>query len=134
MGRKIMFVIAILALVGAFVGYQMWNKPHLETANADADAILTPSDLLAEFTKDEAAANTKYLDKILQVKGKVLSINTVETGSSLSLDTGDMMASISCGFEAKDAIVAVKVGDEITVKGFCAGMLTDVSLERCSYK
>ena len=62
----------------------------------------------------------------------VLSINKVTEGGSISLDTGDAMASIICEFENQVDIANVKVGDKVKVKGFCTGMLMDVVLSRCS--
>jgi hypothetical protein len=131
--KTIYFAILVCLIVVNF-GYRMWNKPHKETANVTADAVLSPSALLTEYNANEDAANSKYLDKIIEVKGKVRAINTVDTGSSLSLDTGDEMASIICEFEQKEITANVQVGDEISVKGFCTGKLMDVVLVRCSLK
>lgn len=131
MKKYLPIIIALLA-IGIYLAYNMYNKEHVETKNVTADVILTPSELLTAFDTDEEAANAKYLDKIIQVKGKVSSINEVETGGSISLDAGSAVAAIICEFESKDAVATVKIGDEVTVKGFCSGKLMDVVLVRCS--
>jgi hypothetical protein len=132
MKRKILYACFAIGLISGIVVYKLWNKPHKETADAKADVSMSPSDLLAAYNADEAAANAKYLDKIIEVKGKIKSLNTADAGNSLSLDTGDDMAAIICEFESKEGVEHRKVGDEVTVKGFCTGKLMDVVLVRCS--
>lgn len=130
--RKLLPVIILVIIISTIVGYNMYNKSHVDTKDSKADVTISPSKLLSEFETDEAAANTKYLDQIIEVKGIVKLINQVETGGSLSLDSGNEMASIICEFESKESIAGVKVGDEVVVKGVCSGMLSDIVLVRCS--
>ncbi len=130
--KKYLLVIALLALLGGVIGYRMYNQPHVETAGTTADVVISPVDLLTAYQLDEGKANSMYLDKIIEVEGIVLSINKVTEGGSISLDTGDAMASIICEFENQVDIANVKVGDKVKVKGFCTGMLMDVVLSRCS--
>lgn len=130
--RKVLLFIIVFGVVGGAIGYNMYNKDHKETKDIKADVVISPQELLAAYETDEAAADTKYLDKIIEVKGKVSVINEVEKGGSLSLDTGSPMAAVICEFESKESISSVKVGDEVVVKGFCSGKLMDIVLVRCS--
>jgi len=130
--KKYIYIILVLAIIGGLIGYKMVNKSHVETKGVTAEFVLKPAELLAAYEIDEAAADTKYLDKILEVKGNVKEINEVENGGSISLDTGNDMASVTCEFESKDAVNGIKIGDEVTVKGFCSGKLMDIVLVRCS--
>ena len=130
--KKYLLIIASLALIGGVVGYRMYNKPHVETSGSTADVVITPAELLAAYTSDEMKADSMYLDKILEVEGVIVSINEVENGGSISLDTGDAMSSIICEFENKADVANVKVGDNVKVKGFCTGKLMDIVLSRCS--
>ncbi len=130
--KKYIYVLLVLAMIGGLIGYKMFNKGHAETKNVTAEFVLSPSELLTAYESDEAAADAKYLDKIIEVKGKIKSINEVENGGSISLDTGNDMASVTCEFESKDAVNGIKIGDEVTVKGFCSGKLMDIVLVRCS--
>ena len=125
--KKYIYIILVLAIIGGLIGYKMVNKSHVETKGVTAEFVLKPA-----YDLDEAAADTKYLDKILEVKGNVKAINEVENGGSISLDTGNDMASVTCEFESKDAVNGIKIGDEVTVKGFCSGKLMDIVLVRCS--
>lgn len=132
MMKKYLLVVLLLALIGGVVAYQMYNKPHTETAGTTADVVISPADLLAAYDMDEAKADSIYLDKIIEVEGIVLQINQVEKGGSISLDTGNAMSSIICEFENPADIANVKIGDKVKVKGFCTGKLMDIVLSRCS--
>jgi hypothetical protein len=128
--KKFLPIVLVLALLGGGYGYMQWNKKHADVAAAKSDVAISPSDLLKEFNEDENLANSKYLDKVIEVEGTVKSINTVDVGGSVSLDTGDEMASVTCEFENASDVVGVKVGDKLRVKGLCSGKLIDVVLNR----
>ncbi len=125
------YILIIIVSLGV-VGYNMYNKDHKETKDATSDVVISPKELLAIYERDEVAANAKYLDKIIEVKGIVKEIHNISNGGSISLDTGNEMASIICEFESAAAYANVKVGDEVNVKGFCTGKLMDIVLTRCS--
>ncbi|MBK8670348.1 MAG: hypothetical protein IPN89_13215 [Saprospiraceae bacterium] len=129
--KKFLPIVLLVAIISGIIGYQQYNKSHAETKDAKSDIVISPAELLKNYETDEAAADKAYLDKILEVSGVIKTINEVPTGSSLSLDTGSE-ASITCEFESHDAISGMKVGDKVTIKGFCSGKLIDVVLVRCS--
>jgi hypothetical protein len=132
--KKYFPYILIIIFIAGVVGYNMYNKDHKETKDATSDVVISPKELLAIYEQDEVAADAKYLDKIIEVKGVVKEINNVGNGGSISLDTESEMASIICEFESAAAFSNIKVGDEVTVKGFCTGKLMDIVLARCSLK
>jgi hypothetical protein len=132
--KKIILITIATAVVVAIVGFLLYNKPHRDTASATSDFIVEAPALLQEFTHDEAAANQKYLDKVVAVKGKVKSIATDAEGNiNLTLDAADEMAGVICTIPKADAAGAanVKEGDKVTMKGVCTGVLMDVVLIRC---
>jgi hypothetical protein len=132
MRKFIPYIIVAAVLIGGLIAYNMYNKSHVETKDATSDIVISPKELLDAYELDEAAADAKYLDKIIEVKGTVKAINQVDKGGSLTLDTGNDMSSIICEFESVDAYANVKAGDQVTVKGFCSGKLMDIVLVRCS--
>jgi len=127
----IAFAVAIAA--GAF-GFYYVNKPKESIAHKDADIIISPQKLLEEFVTDEQTANTKYLDKIIEVSGKVTSKNqNGENKVTLLLYTGDPISNINCELNPKQSkkTSAIKEGSIVEVKGICTGMLTDIVLVDC---
>ena len=76
MKRKkiIIWTIAVLLVAGAaggFYAYKEYNRKQKDTADLKPDYTSQAITLLDEYQKDEKAANTKYLGKVLKVDGLV---------------------------------------------------------------
>jgi tRNA_anti-like len=131
--KKIGIALALVALIGGFVGYKVYNKPHEDIANAQEDYALPAEELFAAYQADEAAANTKYLDKIIVVQGTVREAKEEDGIVNVMLDTEDMMFGVRCQLDAlathkrKD----FKAGEKVSFKGKCSGSLMDVVMVRC---
>ncbi|HNE30452.1 MAG TPA: hypothetical protein PLW66_14865, partial [Saprospiraceae bacterium] len=67
--KKVILAVLALALVGAGVGYYLWNKPHQDIAASKTDVAIDAKQLFDEFNNDETAATAKYLDKMIAVSG-----------------------------------------------------------------
>ena len=130
----IIAIIVLLGLAGAAVGGMMYFKPHADLNSLTADYHMTAADVLAAFSEDENTANQKYVDKVIEVSGVVADVtDTGDGGVVIALrDEGEMLG-VNCSFQAADAAKAkaLSVGDEVSIKGFCSGMLMDVNLNRC---
>ncbi|MBJ6118967.1 hypothetical protein JAO76_12235 [Pontibacter sp. BT310] len=132
--KKLILITIAAAVIAAIVGFLLYNKPHRDTATATSDFIVEAPALLQEFTQNEAAANEKYLDKVVAVKGKVKLMTPDDEGNlNLILDAADEMAGVICTIPKADteSAAGVKEGDEVVVKGVCTGVLMDVVLIRC---
>ena len=126
--KKIVIAIGVLALFGAGVGYYMFNKPLESTKSMTAHYSLSAEDLLMAFEEDESAANTKYLDKVLEIKGKVEKIDRKEGSTTVYLDANNPMSNII--FKLEEPNSKIKEGDDVIMKGICTGYLADVILVR----
>ena len=128
--KKITIYILIL---GIFIGYKMYNKPHINVAKKSVDINITANTLLADFSSDETKANTEYLDKIIAVKGMVTTIEFNGEKAAISLQTKDDFGSVVC-YLVKDEFkksAEIKEGQEVILKGICTGFLMDVILVKC---
>ncbi len=123
---KILLVILLLAVVGTVIGYRMWNKPNRSVAD-EAGIAVSATQLVREYQADENAANTKYLDKAIEVSGTITSVDKSQDGkSTIVLSSEDPMTGVYCTLkESGDNLAA---GNQVKVKGFCSGMLSDVRL------
>ncbi|MEE9407954.1 MAG: hypothetical protein V3V28_07760 [Polaribacter sp.] len=128
--KKIIISIFILGFIGAFVAYKMYNKPHVNVANEKADITLTANKILADFSTDETTANTKYLEKIVQVKGVVSKVEVENEIGIITLETNDEFGSVICHLTplASKNITKIKERQELVLKGICTGYLMDVIL------
>lgn len=125
----------ILIIACAVAGFYLYNKQHKDLGKAKPDYVITATDLLKEFEKDESAASAKYVNKIIEVSGTIESLNTGEDNTlSIILKTDSDFSTVICTFLQSQDREELKPGDEITVKGECSGFLTDVLLNNCSLK
>lgn len=120
----------LLGLGGGAVGYYMWNKPHAKVEDAKGIEI-TAIALGKEYTADEKAADTKYLNKPIEVNGLVAETDKNQDGGMMIiLQTDDPMAGIQCAMRDKN--VTATNGQQVTLKGFCSGNgITGVTLTDC---
>lgn len=131
----LIIVLAIL-LIGGAVGYKMWNKPFEDPRNGDAINV-TAAQLFNEFSTNEAAAQKKYVpeklsDKKVQVTGQINEIGKNSDNEVFyNLKTSDEMFGVKCTMDKGEEIANAKVGDIITVRGFCDGYNMDVIVNRC---
>ena len=125
--KKILIGLVLLAVIGACIGYYMYNKPVDKMAQMTVDESISAEQLFTNFETDEAAANQKYLDKVLVVKGEVVKTKKDESKATILLDTGDMLANIMCQMESLDVDLPEN-GSTVSIKGLCTGYLTDVVL------
>lgn len=133
MRRIILIVIAVAAVVGVSIGVYLWNKPHKNMEQAQVDMAISAIELMADFNEDEEAANAKYLDKVIAVKGTVMSVNESNGAITVSLETNDDLGAVACELDnlTAQARTSFEPGEEVTFKGVCTGKLIDVVLVRC---
>ena len=133
--KTILIGIAVLVIIAAIYGYNEYSRGNKDLSGAKADVSISAVDLYNEYSADEAKANTKYLNKVIGVRGKISKIDKDATGSaSILLDAGSDMGGVSCLLDARHNEEAAKLhsGDSVTINGSCTGMLSDVVLVRCS--
>ena len=129
--KKLLKILLVPAIIGLAVAYYMYNKPAKTSANLKPDFELTAGSLFQEFSDNEADANTKYLDKVVQVSGKIREVQKDDSGIKLVLETDDAMFGVICEIDGDNSDKDYKVGDEVKLKGFCTGLLMDVVITRC---
>jgi hypothetical protein len=132
--KKILLFLLVLAAIGVGVGLMMYNKPHENMQSAKADLAVQAEALFAEFSTDEAAANEKYLNKIVAVNGTVADATKDDKGNtSVQLESGDMLFGVKCELDplSKHKRTEFQKGEKVTLKGVCTGYLSDVVMVRC---
>ena len=133
--KKILLIIAALALMGAGVGLYMYNKPHDKMESAKADKEIDAKSLYDLYEDDEAAADQAFLGKILEVTGIVREIHRGgEKDNFIILETDGLMGAVKCQLDHLTDHVKldqIKESQKVTLKGHCTGYLMDVILDRC---
>jgi len=127
--KQIIIAVLLVALGAGFYGYKQFDKKVDKIASLTADAKIDAKDLFVAFESDETAANKKYLDKVIEVSGRVIKVDVENEKTSIYLETDDMLGTILCQLEATETST-LKKGDQARIKGVCSGYLTDVVIVR----
>lgn len=129
---KYIKILLVIVCLGAITGFYLYNKPVKSTSSKSVDVSVRAEELFNEFSKDETAANTKYLDKVVSVQGTVTNIAVEDGLNIVTLKTASDMFGVLCKIESgEEKVKKLKAGDEVKIKGMCTGMLMDVVMIRC---
>ncbi len=126
MDRKLVLALVLLAGLGLVINYY-YQKPVESLENKSPDNSLAAADLFQEYESDEDLANSKYLNKVIEVSGTILNID----GPQIILKTQSSFGVI-CEIEKPETIETLKIGDKVVCKGLCTGKLMDVVISRCT--
>ena len=132
--KKIIGIILVVVVVGIGYAYYLYNKPVADTSDLSAAFSLTADDLFSQFENDESVANSRYLGKVIEVKGRIREFSIGDSGEiNLVLASGSDMFGINCGLSKGEdkKYENFREGDSIKVKGVCSGISMDVVLTRC---
>ncbi len=132
MKKFLIAALAVFVVIGAAVGYYMWNKPHKDMTKAKAEYSLDANALFSEFEADENAANAKYLGKIVEVSGTIAQVLPGDK-TTVVLETENGIFGVKCELDpfSDVAFPEYQQGDVVSLKGNCTGFLGDVVLVRC---
>lgn len=122
--KKVLFTLASLGLVGLVISIYMFNKPVESVSTMKTNFSIHASELLMAFEENESTANTKYLDKVLEVKGIVDKAEKTDEKTTIYLTTSNPLSNII--FQLENSESTLEKGEEVTLKGICTGYLMDV--------
>jgi hypothetical protein len=131
--KKVGLVTLLILISGLGFGFYFYNKPHQGISNEPPAFSLSAATLIEEYDKNENTANTKYLGKVIEVKGVVAEKSKDKKGNFNLTLQGPDLAGVGCQFDPKadDKFTMVKEGQEVVIKGLCTGVLMDVVLVDC---
>jgi hypothetical protein len=128
MKKLIAVVILLVILSAAWFAFRLYNKPHRDPLS-ETSIRITSTELLRSFENNEAEANGMYLDKVLEIRGKISEIVTnQELIPIVVLETDNPMFGVRCTMESP--VIHAKPGDSVTLKGICTGYLSDVIITK----
>jgi len=114
-------------LVIVIIGVSIYNyiyKKHRVVKFEEPSFIVDSNEIFSEFSLNLEKANKKYLDKIIQINGKITTVNTFD----IEIDQH-----IICYF--LDSLENhISVNDNVEVKGRCIGfdqLLDEIKLDQC---
>ena len=126
--KTTLIIIVVIAVAGLSYAYYLWNKPARDVAGEEGIRI-TAEAIFDSFTHNEQAANASFLNKAIEVTGKVTDVKKNQAGATVVyLQSSDPMFGVNCTF--KDDPGMISKGSRITFKGVCTGYLSDVVIDQ----
>jgi hypothetical protein len=127
--KKKIFIFSIIFII--FFAFATWyyifeySKTHHRNVADEKGITIEAAALVSDFQKNEPGANAKYLNKAVEVIGKLADINKDQAGNTtLTLKSEDPFSYVFCTLKTKEPL---HVKDStIKVKGICTGFLSDV--------
>jgi len=116
--QYLLYALIAITLAIFFGALTIWNAPKASVKSENQDV-----------------ANKKFINQVMEVNGSIFEISQDQQGATVFLlTTGEKEAGVLCTMELGETkkIQGKKVGDNITVKGHCTGMLMEVVLNRCT--
>jgi len=138
--QTIFSAILLVVAAGGWYAYSEFTRKVKDLSYVKAGVFLNAPDLVAAFQNDEVKANAIYLDKIIDVKGKIRTIEKNDNGYySVILGEETSMSSVRCSMDSvhQQDVAGFKPGSIVTIKGACTGFTADellgadVILNRC---
>lgn len=127
-GKVILSVIFIVGVVGVSYGLYVWFKPHRDVKDEKA-IVISANAIFDSFTVNEKRANDLYLNKAIQVNGKVSKVLKNQDGQAVVyLETTDPIFGVNCTFKENPG--PLEKGATIEFKGICTGYLSDVIINQ----
>lgn len=127
--KKIIFLLILLIFIaGCVYAFYIWNKPARDVAKEEAIKI-TAVAIFDSFSKNEQSANAHYLNKAIEVTGKVADVKKNQSGETvIYLQSSDLVFGVNCTFKQDPG--TIDKGSAITFKGICTGFLSDVIINQ----
>ena len=124
---------AMVVLMAGVYWYYATEK-YADTKDVKADFSVEALAFIREFQQDNNAANAKYSDKIIDVRGMVSEVEAVDTTYNIKFvdTTSGSYAIFAFQQQHIDEAKTVKVGDQVTIKGSCSGGIYSDILEATS--
>lgn len=135
----VLLVLVVILSVGYL--YREYNRKPPDLTKSQPEAIASTDSILELFSKDEHAANARYLGKVLQLTGMIRSKESDKNGFvTVVLGDESKPATVRCSIDSLQTKKAqlLKERTMVTVRGVCTGyspdelgLGADLILNRC---
>ncbi len=127
--RKKILIALVCILVLAFVGYKYMYKSHRDISAEAVSYSVSVDDIYINFQADEQSANAKYLDKTIEIYGKITNLDL--QNKIITVD-GKLLARLTNSIPAN-----LKLQNVVALKGRLTGfddLLGEIQMDQCTIK
>lgn len=135
----LMGIVVISAISSDDTGTDVTNSTteKVETTTKDPIVYVTVDEMIKDFKANEVAAEKKYKDQLVAVKGTIYSINVDMFGATcIMLDGHNGIQVVQCYMKdsEEDRVAELNVGDKITLVGEYNSYSYHVLMQWCEIK
>jgi len=126
MKKRVLYLLALILVVLAFIGYKILYKSHRDISTESASFSLSVKKIEHQFVENDSLANLKYADQTIEVYGKITNIDVAS--NNVTIDE-KLEAAL------KEKISGLTIRQEITVKGRFVGyddLLGELKMDQVS--
>jgi len=111
-----------LLLTGIAIYFYYATRTHDDTATLEVDYTVEAIPFIKEFEKSYQAANKKYAEKIIAVKGTVTATEAADTTMNVKMTDTTTGSYLIFAFQDQHMAEAkgLKEGDDVVIKGSCS--------------
>src|SRR5262249_18318397 len=119
LAKYFMWGVALLFVVAVITGIVLFIKSRIGPGRDDVPVVasVTADEIWTEYDKDYKAANQKYGNNFMVIKGKIRAIPK-EKVPAINLETPGSWT-IQCIFPVMGDIAGLQPGQEVTIRGEC---------------
>ncbi|MFN0083006.1 MAG: OB-fold protein [Ferruginibacter sp.] len=121
--KRFLALAFILVVVGGLAVYYIFTEKFEDTSTQKSSFTVSAIDLINEFKANDSAANSKYAEKIVTVKGIVTATEAADTTVNVKMVDPLTDSYIIFAFQQQHMKEAtqLKEGDMVSIKGSCSG-------------
>jgi hypothetical protein len=133
--KNIKIIACLILVLALFIGtFSYLNIREVDTRKAKTEMRITTSNFLKELVDiNDTTPYNEYIDKAIVVEGVLHKITSKKNTYTLLLKGNRLDAFVICEMreDQRKAIVLLKEGDVVKVKGILKGFLKDAILLNC---
>jgi tRNA_anti-like len=128
-----LLIIGVVAGSGVYLYLFYFGAKHKDPLKSASMVTVSATALYDLYANQEDSANALYLGKVIKVNGKIAGIDLKESRYSIYYETNGEMGTVLCEMDSTEnsKVKVLKVGDPVSIAGFCNGINMDVYLDRC---
>jgi hypothetical protein len=124
MSKKVKFLIVLIAIIviGCFGYNYIMTSGARDIQTEKSEYTTSATDVFAEFSTNTETATTKYLNKTVEISGKVTNVGE----NVITLEE-----KVSCQLQVSEKVT---IGSQINIKGRVTGyddLLEELKLDQC---
>lgn len=111
--------------IGGSIAYYLITETFEDTKSVKAAHTVSALSLLKAFQENDSLANSMYRDRIVELKGRISSIEWADTSANIKIEAPGSNDYLIFDFQQADAkdTRSLQVGDSVSIRAACSGSI-----------